>query len=76
MSGGPGATDAAHTFSDEDGAHGQDPLGGLGELERAELLAWVGENLPYVRRTAVGQRPLYWILGLGLLVGLVGARCL
>jgi hypothetical protein len=32
--------------------------------------AWVGENLPYVRRTASGQRPLYWILGIGLAVGL------
>ena len=49
----------------------QDPLGGLGKLERRELLAWVGENLPEVRRTASGKRPVYWILGIGLVVGLV-----
>lgn len=71
MTGGPGAKDAPHTFSDEDRAQGQDPLAGLGELERRELLAWVGENLTEVRRTAVGQRPVYWILGVGLAVGLV-----
>ena len=70
MTGGPGAKDAPPTFSDEDPAQGQDPLGGLGEQERRELLAWVGENLPEVRRTAFGQRPIYWILGLGLAVGL------
>ncbi len=33
-------------------------------------MAWVSENLPYVRRTAVGQRPVYWILGTALAVGL------
>jgi hypothetical protein len=71
MSGGPGAEDAPHTSSDEDRAQGQDPFRGLGELERRELLAWVGENLPYVRRTAFGQRPVYWILWIGLAVGLV-----
>jgi hypothetical protein len=71
MTGGPGAKDAPPTFGDEDRAQGQDPLAGLGELERRELLAWVGENLPYVRRTALGQRPVYWILGIGLVVGLV-----
>lgn len=71
MTGGPGAKDAPHTFSDEDRAQGQDPFGGLGELERRELLAWVGENLTEVRRTAAGQRPVYWILGIGLVVGLV-----
>jgi hypothetical protein len=56
---------------DEDRAQGKDPLRGLGEEERRELLAWVGENLPEVRRTAFGQRPVYWILGIGLVVGLV-----
>lgn len=70
MTGGPGAKDAPHTFSAEDSARGQDPLGGLGELERRELMAWVGENLTEVRRTAAGQRPIYWILGIGLVVGL------
>lgn len=70
MTGGPGAQDAPRTFRDEHRAQGQDPLGGLGEEERRELVAWVGENLPEVRRTAFGQRPIYWILGLGLTVGL------
>jgi hypothetical protein len=69
MSGGPGATDAPHTLSDDERAREQ-ALSGLGEEERREVLTWVGENLPYVRRTAVGQRPVYWILGTGLAVGL------
>ena len=34
------------------------------------MLTWVGEHLPEVRRTAVGQRPVYWILGLGFVVGM------
>ena len=70
MTAGPGAKDAPHAFRDEDSARGQEPLGGLGKLERRELLAWVGENLTEVRRTAAGQRPVYWILGIGLVVGL------
>ena len=70
MTGGPGAKDAPDTFNDEDLDDGQDPFAGLGEQERREALAWVGENLPYVRRTAFGQRPVYWILGMGLVVGL------
>jgi hypothetical protein len=69
MSGGPGAKDAPHTFSEDERAREQ-ALFGLGEEERREVLAWVGENLPYVRQTAVGQRPVYWILGIGLAVGL------
>jgi hypothetical protein len=69
MSGGPGAKDAPHTLSEDERAREQ-ALFGLGEEERREVLTWVGENLPYVRRTAVGQRPIYWILGMGLAVGL------
>ena len=69
MSGGPGAKDAPHTLREDERAREQ-ALFGLGEEERREVLAWVGENLPYVRRTAVGQRPVYWILGIGLAVGL------
>jgi hypothetical protein len=34
------------------------------------LLAWVGENLTLVRRSASGQRVLYWSLGIGFAVGL------
>jgi hypothetical protein len=69
MSEGPGAKDAPHTLSEDERAREQ-ALFGLGEEERREVLAWVSENLPYVRRTAVGQRPAYWILGIGLAVGL------
>jgi hypothetical protein len=55
----------------EGGEHSREPdLVGLGELERRTLLTWVGENLPEVRRTAYGQRPVYWILGTGFIVGL------
>jgi hypothetical protein len=34
------------------------------------MLAWVGQNLTLVRQTASGQRPSYWLLGTGLVVGL------
>src|SRR5579859_7381486 len=50
-------------------AQGQDVFG-LGERERDAMLAWVGENLGLVRRTASGQRAMYWILGIGFVVGL------
>jgi hypothetical protein len=45
-------------------------LSDLGELERRALLAWVGENLPVVRRLVFGQRILYQSLGIGFVVGL------
>jgi hypothetical protein len=45
---------------------------GLGERERDYLLAWVGENLTLVRRSASGQRVFYWNLGIGFVVGLAG----
>jgi hypothetical protein len=50
-------------------AEGQGVLG-LGERERDYLLAWVGENLTLVRRSASGQRPMYWVLGTVFVVGL------
>jgi hypothetical protein len=34
------------------------------------MLAWVGENLTLVRRSASGQRVFYWILGIGFVAGL------
>ena len=64
----PGAQRAPHPSTDE-GAQGQDVLG-LGERERDYLLAWVGENLTLARRSASGQRPMYWILGTVLVLGL------
>jgi hypothetical protein len=69
MTEGPGANDAPPTLSDQERAPGQD-LFGLGEQERRELLAWVGEHLPRVRRSVYGQHFLYWSLGIGLVVGL------
>ena len=68
MTGEPGAKGAPPPSTDGS-AQGQDVLG-LGERERDELLAWVGEHLTLVRRTASGQRPVYWILGTGFVVGL------
>ena len=68
MTGEPGAKGAPHPRTDER-AQRQDVLG-LGERERDALLAWVGENLTLVRRTASGQRALYWIFGLALVAGL------
>ena len=70
MTGGSGAKDVPHPLDDEERARGKEVLSGLGELERRALLTWVGEHLPYVQRTAVGQRPVYWILGIGFVVGL------
>jgi hypothetical protein len=51
------------------GAPGQD-LFGLGERERQEVLAWVGENLTQVRRSVYEQRLLHQSLWIGLVVGL------
>jgi hypothetical protein len=70
MTGGSEAKDASDTLNEEKRAPGEDVFSGLGELERRELLTWVGEHLPEVRRTAVGQRPVYWILGLGFVLGM------
>jgi hypothetical protein len=69
MTGGPGAKSAPHTFTDEERAQGQDVFG-LGEREHRALLAWVGENLPQVRRSVYEQRVLHWSLGIAFLVGL------
>ena len=68
MSGEPGAKAAPRPSADESG-QGQDVLG-LGEQERDYLLDWVGEHLTLVRRSASGQRPMYWVLGTVLVVGL------
>jgi len=68
MTGERGATGARRPLADES-AQGQDALG-LEELERAAMLAWVSENLTLVRRSASGQRILYWSLGICFVVGL------
>jgi hypothetical protein len=63
-----GAKGAPRPLADE-GAQGQDVFG-LSGLERDAALAWVGENLTLLRRSASGQRPMYWIIGTVLVVGL------
>ena len=69
MTGEPGGAKQAPHPSTDGRAPGQDVLG-LGERERDYLLAWVGEHLTLVRRSASGERPMYWILGIGFVVGL------
>src|SRR5499427_1605008 len=68
MTGEPGAKGTPPPSTDER-AQGQDVFG-LGERDRDALLAYVGEHLTLVRRTASGERPPYWILGIGFVVGL------
>ena len=63
-----GAQGAASPPADER-ARGQD-LFGLGEQDRDAVLAWVGEHLTLVRRSAFGPRILYKSLGISFAVGL------
>src|SRR5215469_14132391 len=69
MTGEPGAKRASRPSTDER-AEGQGVLD-LDARERDYLLAWVGQNLTLVRRSASGERPQYWVLGTVLVVGLV-----
>jgi hypothetical protein len=59
MTEGPGAKGSPPMSTDDERAAGPDVFAGLGELERRESLAWVGEHLPQVRRSIAGQRLLY-----------------
>ena len=63
MTGGSGAKDAAHPFTDEARALGID-------VDDPRALAWMETHLPEFRQQASGQRPMYWILGIGFVVGL------
>jgi len=63
MAGGSGAKDAPHPFTDKARALGID-------VDDPGALAWMEEHLPEFRQQASGQRPLYWILGIGFVVGL------
>jgi hypothetical protein len=63
MTGGSGAKDASHPFTDEARALGID-------VDDPRALAWMQEHLAEFRQQASGQRPLYWILGIGFVVGL------
>ena len=63
MTGGSGAKDDPHLFTDEARALGID-------VDDPRALAWMEEHLPEFRQQASGQRPLYWILGIGFVVGM------
>ena len=63
MTGGSGAKDHPHPFTDQARALGID-------VDDPRALAWMGEHLPEFRQQVSGQRPLYWILGIGFVVGL------
>ena len=65
MSGPPG------TPTDEERDPENEWWSALGEAERREVLTWVGERLPELRRSAYGQRSLYLALGISFAVGLV-----
>ena len=64
MTGGSGAKDGPHPRPDE-----APPLGI--DVDNPRALAWMEAHLPEFRQQASGQRPLYWILGIGFVVGLV-----
>ena len=63
MTGGSGAEGDPHPLTDEARALGID-------VDDPDTLAWMEEHLPEFRQQASGQRPLYWILGIGFVVGL------
>ena len=63
MTGGSEANGAAHPFIDRARALGID-------VDDPGALAWMEEHLSEFRQQASGQRPLYWILGIGVVVGL------
>ena len=63
MTEGSGAKDDPHPFTDEARALGID-------VDDPRALAWMDKHLPELRGQASGQRPLYWILGIGFVVGL------
>ena len=63
MTGGSGAEGDPRPFTDEARALGI-------PVDDPRALAWMGEHLPEWWQQASGQRPLYWILGIGFVVGL------
>jgi hypothetical protein len=63
MTEGSGAKDDPQPFIDEARALGID-------VDDPRALAWMEEHLREFRQQASGQRPLYWILGIGFVVGL------
>ena len=63
MAEGSAAKDDPHPFTDQARALGID-------VDDPRALAWMEAHLPEFRQQASGQRPLYWILGIGFVVGL------
>jgi hypothetical protein len=63
MTEGSGAKGNPHPFTDEARALGID-------VDDPRASAWMEAHLPEFRQQASGQRPLYWILGIGFVVGL------
>ena len=63
MTEGSGANGAPHPFIDRARALGID-------VDDPGALAWMEEYLSEFRQQASGQRPLHWILGIGVVVGL------
>jgi hypothetical protein len=63
MTGGSAAKDDPHPFTDQARALGID-------VDDPRASAWMQEHLPEYRQQASGQRPMYWILGIGFVVGL------
>src|SRR4029450_10950455 len=63
MTGGSGAKHDPHPFTDEARALGI-------EVDDPRALAWMEAHLAEFRQQASGQRPMYWILGIGFVVGL------
>jgi hypothetical protein len=55
--------DDPHPFTDKARALGID-------VDNPRAVAWMEAHLPEFRQQASGQRPMYWILGLGFVVGL------
>ena len=63
MTEGSAAKGDPRPFTDEARALGID-------VDNPDTLAWMREHLPEFRQEVSGQRPLYWILGIGFVVGL------
>jgi hypothetical protein len=72
-------------FTDGEGKGGPDMTGGSDDegvpharhddeldplLRDPRVMDWFGENLTQLRRSASGQRLLYWSVGVGLVIGL------
>jgi hypothetical protein len=70
MTQGSEAEDPVQPRGGEQGSHGDGVRSGLEDVERQATNDWVREHLPEMRRSAYGQRSLYWALGVAFVVGL------